>query len=149
MSLKAQLQTDVKAAMRDGKKEKRDTLRMMLAAIKQVEIDDKVTLDDEGVLAILTRQAKQRRESMVDYEKAGRMEQMAEEKFQLDIIETYLPQMMSAAEIEAIAAPIVAESGVTDMKGMGQVMGKLMPKVKGKADGRLVNQVVRQLIQNQ
>ena len=149
MSLKTQLQTDVKAAMREGDKEKRDTLRMLLAAIKQKEIDEKVTLDDEGVLAILTRQAKQRRESMADYEKAGRAEQMAEEHFQLQVIETYLPQMMSAEEVEAIVAPIIAKLGVTDMKGMGQVMGQVMPQLKGKADGRLVNQVIRQLIQNQ
>ena len=149
MGLKEQLQTDVKTAMRSGDTGKRDTLRAVMAAIKQVEVDERVTLDDEGVQAILTRLAKQRRESMVDFEKAGRTEQVAAEKFELDIIEGYLPQMMSREEIAAVAAPIVAELGVTDMKGMGQIMGKLMPQLQGKADGRLVNEVVRALLQNQ
>jgi uncharacterized protein YqeY len=149
MGLKEQLQADVKTAMRSGDTGKRDTLRAVMAAIKQVEVDERVTLDDEGVQTILTRLAKQRRESMVDFEKAGRTEQVAAEKFELDIIEGYLPQMMSREEITAVAAPIVAELGVTDMKGMGQIMGKLMPQLQGKADGRLVNEVVRALLQNQ
>lgn len=148
MSLKQRLQKDMIAAMKAGETEKRNALRLMMAAIKQVEVDEKKTLDDAGVEAVLTKQAKQRRESMADYEKAGRPELAAEERTELEIIEVYLPQMMSEDEIRAIAAPIVAELGVTDMKGMGQIMGRLMPQVKGKADGRLVNQVVRSLLQN-
>lgn len=148
MSLKAKLTDDMKTAMREGDTEKRDTLRMLLAAIKQVEVDERITLDDEGVKGILTRQAKQRRESIADYEKAGRAEMVAGEQAELAIIESYLPQLMSREEIQAIASRIVAELGVTDAKGMGQVMGQLMPLVKGKADGRLVNEVVRTLLQN-
>ncbi|MEM7116863.1 MAG: GatB/YqeY domain-containing protein [Chloroflexota bacterium] len=149
MSLKQRLQKDMVTAMKAGDKVKRDALRLMMAAIKQIEVDKRKTLDDAGVLDILTRQAKQRRESIDDYEKAGRPEQAAEEKAELEIIEAYLPQMMSEEEIRAIAAPIVAELGVTDARGMGKVMGRLMPQVKGKADGRLVNQVVRGLLQGQ
>ncbi|MCB8945624.1 MAG: GatB/YqeY domain-containing protein [Ardenticatenaceae bacterium] len=147
MSLKEQLQTDLKAAMRDGDKPKRDTLRMVMAAIKQEEVDNRITLDDDGVLAILTRQVKQRRESIADYEKAGKLDDVAQEKYEMDLIETYLPQMMSEAEIEPIVAQIIAELGVTDVKGMGQVMGKAMAALQGKADGRLVNQIVRQKLQ--
>ena len=147
MSLKTKLQTDLKEAMRSGEKQKRDTLRMIMAAIKQEEVDNRTTLNDDDVLAILTRQVKQRRESIADYEKAGQRDQAEEEKQEMAIIEVYLPQMMSQAEIEPIVAQIIAELGVTDVKGMGQVMGKAMAVLKGKADGRLINQIVRQQLQ--
>ncbi|HID53556.1 MAG TPA: GatB/YqeY domain-containing protein [Anaerolineae bacterium] len=146
MTLKEQLNEDVKEAMRSGDKEKRDTLRLLQAAIKQEEIDGQTTLDDAGVQAVLTRQAKQRRESIADYEKAGRSELAEEERRQLVIIESYLPQMMSREEIESLAAQAIAEVNASDVKDMGKVMGRLMPQLKGKADGRLVNEVVRGLL---
>jgi len=99
-------------------------------------------------VAVLTKQAKQRRESIDDYKKAGRSEMVAKEERQLNIIEAYLPQMMSREDIEEIARQTIEESGVRDMKGMGQVMGQLMPKLKGQADGRVVNEVVRDLLQS-
>ncbi|MCA9900677.1 MAG: GatB/YqeY domain-containing protein [Ardenticatenaceae bacterium] len=148
MSLKETLQQDRVAAMKSGDTEKRNTLGLLLAAIKQEEIDNQTTLDDTAVQALLTKQAKQRRESIADYEKAGNPEMAASEQAELTLIESYLPQQMGRDEIMAIAAEIVAELGVTDAKGMGQVMGKLMPKLKGQADGRLVNEVVRELLQN-
>lgn len=148
MSLKTQLETDLKNAMREGDKPKRDALRMLLAAIKQEEVDSRTNLDDEGVTTILSRQMKQRRESIVDYEKAGQPEQVAKEQYEMALIEGYLPQMMSQEEIEPIVAQIIADLGVTDVKGMGQVMGKAMAELQGKADGRLVSQVVRQQLQN-
>ncbi len=149
MTLKEQVQQDRIAAMREGNTAKRNALSLLLAAIKQEEVDGQITLDDEGVMAVLMKQAKQRRESIADYEKAGRAEMAAGEQAELEIIESYLPQQMGRAEVEALAAAIIAELGVTDAKGMGQVMGKLMPKVKGQADGRLVNEVVRDLLKNQ
>lgn len=149
MSLKETIQKDRIAAMREGDTAKRNALGMLLAAIKQEEVDGRITLDDEAVLAVLQKQAKQRRESIADYEKAGRAEMVADEQAELTIIESYLPQQMGREEVTAIAAEIIAELGITDAKGMGQIMGKLMPKVKGKADGRLVNDVVRDLLQNQ
>jgi hypothetical protein len=148
MTLKEQLTDELKIAMRAGDVARRDTIRLLQAAIKQEEIDRQVTLDDAGVLAVLQKQAKQRRESIADYEKAGRTDLIAEEQMQLTIIETFLPQMMSQAEVEQLARQAIAELGVTDAKGMGQVMAKLMPQVKGKADGRMVNEVVRRLISN-
>ena len=149
MSLKETIQKDRIAAMREGDTAKRNALGMLLAAIKQEEVDGRTTLDDEAVLAVLQKQAKQRRESIADYEKAGRAEMVADEQAELTIIESYLPQQMGREQVAAIAAEIIAELGITDAKGMGQIMGKLMPKVKGKADGRLVNDVVRDLLQNQ
>jgi uncharacterized protein YqeY len=133
-------------AMKTGDVVTRDVLRMLLAAVKQTEVDRQTTLDDSGVADVLAKQAKQRRESMADYEKAGRSALMDQEQAELRIIERYLPKLMTREEIEALAAAIIADLGVTDSKGMGQVMGKLMPQVKGQADGRLVNEVVRQLL---
>lgn len=132
-------------ALRDT--QRRDTLRMLAAAIKQVEVDEQTTLDDAGVLAVLTKQAKQRRESIAEYEQAGRTDLVESEQDELVIIESYLPQMMSREEIAALAAPIVAELGASGPKDMGKVMGRLMPQLKGKADGRDVNEVVRALLQ--
>ena len=146
MTLKEQLQNDIKQAMRDGNGLRRDVLRMVTAAIKQVEVDERIVLDDAGVEDVLRRQAKQRRESIVDYEKAGRTDSVEEETAELAIIESYLPQMLSRDEIAALARPIIDELGVTDVKGMGQVMSKLMPQLHGNADGRLVNEVVRELL---
>lgn len=149
MSMKETLQKDRIAAMREGDTVKRNAISLLLAAIKQEEVDNQTNLDDAGVLAVLAKQAKQRRESIADYEKAGRPEAAANEQAELTIIESYLPQQMGREEIKAIAADIIADLGVTDAKGMGQVMGKLMPRLKGQADGRLVNEVVRELLQNQ
>ena len=149
MSMKETLQKERIAAMRGGDTEKRNAIGLLLAAIKQEEIDTQTTLDDDGVTAVLMKQAKQRRESIADYEKAGRPEMVANEQAELAIIESYLPQQMGREEIKAIAAEVIAELGVSDAKGMGQVMGKLMPRLKGQADGRLVNEVVRELLQTQ
>jgi hypothetical protein len=146
MSIKEQLKQDTIVAMRSGDTEKRNTLRMLSAAIKQVEIDEQVELDDEAILKILTKQAKQRRESIADYENAGRTEMANEEQQEMVVIESYLPQMMGLDEVKIIAAEVIAELGITDMKGMGQIMGELMPRLKGQADGRVVNQAVRELL---
>ena len=147
MSIKEQLRDDMKAAMQAGETDKRDALRLLLAAIKQEEIDNQTTLDDAGVQAVLTKQAKQRRESIADYQKAGRPEMAAQEENELALIEQYLPQMMSREEVRAIASKTITEMGAADIKEMGRVMGKLMPELKGKADGRIVNEVVRDILQ--
>jgi uncharacterized protein len=146
MNLKEQLTQDTIAAAKAGDNPKRDVLRMMQAAIKQVEVDERITVDDAGVQQILTKQAKQRRESMAEYEKGGRDDLVAQEAYELKIIEAYLPQMMSREEIEVLVKQAIAATGASSPKDMGQVMGKLMPQVKGKADGRLVNDVVRELL---
>ena len=147
MDLKERLRTDLTAAMRGNDTQRRDVLRMVLAAVKQIEIDSRVTLDDAGVQDVLRRQVKQRQESIADFTRAGRPDEVARETAEAALIESYLPQMMSREVIEELARAAIAETGVSDAKGMGQVMSRLMPQVQGRADGRLVNDVVRGLLQ--
>ncbi len=147
MDLKERLRADVTTAMRGHDTQRRDVLRMVLAAIQQTEVDSRVLLDDAGVQDVLRRQVKQRQESIIDFTRAGRAEEVARETAEAELIASYLPQMMTREEIELLARAAVAETGVTDIKGIGQVMSRLMPQVKGRADGRLVNDVVRGLLQ--
>ncbi len=146
MGLRDQLNQDLKEAMRARDNAVRDTLRLILAAVKQADVDQQTTLDDEGVQTLLMKQAKQRQESITAYEEAGREDLAAPERQELLVIEKYLPKMMSRDGIMALATQIVAEVGGDGPRAMGAVMGKIMPQVKGKADGRLVNEVVRELL---
>lgn len=146
MSLKEQLQNDIKTAMREGETVKRDALRMLMAAIKQTEVDGGKPLDDTGVTDLLMKQVKLRRESIADFEKGGRPEQAEKEKVEIAIIEQYLPQMMSREEVQTIVAAAIQHLNITSSKEMGRLMGHLMPQVKGKADGRMVNEVVKELL---
>lgn len=146
MGLREKLNHDLKEAMRAKQGERRDTLRLLLAAIKQSEVDEQTELGEDEIEALLFKQAKQRHESITAYEKADREDLAGPERAELVIIEAYLPQMMSREEIEAIAREIIDRVGADSPKSMGAVMGQLMPQVKGKADGRLVNQVVRELL---
>lgn len=146
VNMKEQLNADMLAAMRAGDTGRRDVLRLLLAAIKQVEVDTRTSVDDAGVQEILRKQLKQRQESIADYQRAGRPDEVVREQSEMAVIESYLPQMMSREEIEQLATGIIAELGVTDAKGTGQVMSRLMPQVKGRADGKLVNEVVRSLL---
>ena len=147
MDLKEQLRTDMTAAMRAGETQRRDVLRMVLAAVKQTEVDTRVNLDDAGVQDVLRKQIKLRQESIADFTRAGRPSEVEREMAEIAVIESYLPQMLSREEIEQLARTAIAETGVTDPKGIWQVMSRLMPHVKGRADGRLVNEVVRGLLQ--
>lgn len=147
MTLKEQLQADLAAAMRSGETEKRDTLRGLMAAIKQVEKDEAVILDDAGILTVLNKQIKQRRETIADAERAGRPDMIAVAAAEIARIEQYLPRQLSRAEIETVVETIIQQLGVTDVKGMGQVMGRVMGQLKGQADGGLVSQIVREKLQ--
>lgn len=148
MTLKNRLRSDTKDAMRSGDTELRDTLRMILAAIKQEEIDEQTELDDSGVERILAKQAKQRRETIADAEKADRPDLAAEAERELALIQRYLPKMLTAEEIKTVATDVINETGASGMQEMGKVMGQLMPRFKGRADGKLVSDIVRQLLQN-
>lgn len=146
MSLLDTINQDLKSAMKSGDAAGKRALRGVKTAITRAEKDKGEPLDDEEIIAVLRKQAKQRRDSIDAYQHAGREDLVAEEQAELTVIERYLPQMMSEDEIRAIASQVIAEVGATSPREMGKVMGKLMPQLRNKADGRLVNQVVRQLL---
>jgi uncharacterized protein YqeY len=146
MHPKERLQEDIKAAMKAGDTQRRDTLRLLNSAIRQVEVDTRTTLSEEQVVALLMKEAQKRRDSIAEAKKLNRQDIADKEQAELTVIESYLPQQMSRAEIEAEVRSAIAESGATSAKDMGNVMKVLMPRVKGRADGKLVNEVVKALL---
>ena len=143
---KEQLNSALKEAMKNKDNRQRDALRLLTSAFKQVEVDTRKDLTAEQELDILQKEAKKRKESISELENAGRAEQAADEQYELELIEAFLPEMMGRDEIEALVKEAIAATGAETQKDMGKVMGKLMPHVKGKADGSLVSQVVREFL---
>ena len=146
MSVIDQINSDLKTAMKSGQKELVATLRSLKSAIKYAEIEAGGELNDEATIGVLSKQAKQRRDSIAEFEKAGRSDLVAQETAELQIIETYLPAQLSEEEIRAKVQAVITTLNVTDTKGMGQVMKQVMADLKGQADGKTVNQIVRQLL---
>ncbi len=146
MSLKDRLTEDLKQAMRQRDERCKSTIRLVRAAITNAEIERGEELGDDEVLAIIARQAKQRRESVTEFAKAGRQDLVDQEEEELQILLSYLPAQMSRDEIEVAARQVIAEMGATSRAQMGEVMRRLMSHLKGKADGSLVNQVVREIL---
>jgi hypothetical protein len=134
MSLKERIQEDMKAAMRSGAKERLGCIRLILAAIKQREVDERVTLDDTQLVGVLEKMGKQRRESIAQFQAGGRADLVAKENAELSIINSYLPAQMSDAEIDALIGSAIAETGATSIKDMGKVMGIIKSKAQGRAD---------------
>lgn len=132
--IKLQIQEDMKTAMRAKEKERLATIRLILAAFKQREVDERIELNDEQVLTILDKLAKQRRESISQFEKAGRDDLVAVEQAELTIILSYLPEALSDAEIDSLIQDAIASTGAAEMKDMGKVMATLKPKMQGRAD---------------
>lgn len=144
--IKTSLNAALKEAMVNKDALRRDVIRMLLSAIKQVEIDDRKTLTPEDAVGVLQKEAKKRRDSIEEALRVGRAEIAEEEKVQLAILESFLPKQLSRDEIAALVQAAIAESGAASAKEMGKVMAVLMPKVKGVADGKLVNEVVREFL---
>jgi uncharacterized protein len=134
MSLKARLMEDMKAAMKGGEKDKLLVIRLVNAAIKQREVDERIELDDTQVLAVLEKMLKQRRDSVSQFEAGGREDLAAIERFEIGVIQAYMPAQMGEAELEAAVAASIAEAGATGPQDMGKVMAVLKPKVAGRAD---------------
>ena len=134
MSLKARIQEDMKTAMRGGDKRRLGVIRLLLAAIKQREVDERIELDDTQVLAVLDKMVKQRRESLDQYQKANRSDLADQESYEIDVLQTYLPKPLTAAEIEALITDAVASTGASGIKDMGKVMAILKPQLQGRAD---------------
>ncbi|UVI32134.1 GatB/YqeY domain-containing protein [Paenibacillus spongiae] len=147
MNLSERLNDDMKQAMKDREKFKLTTIRMIRASIKNQEIDLKRALDDNEVLDILSREIKQRKDSLQEFEKAGRDDLAKDIAAEIEIISVYLPVQLTEEEIKEIVQQTIQETGASSKAEMGKVMTALMPKVKGRADGKLVNTLVQQFLQ--
>jgi uncharacterized protein YqeY len=143
-SLKLRINDDVKTAMRSKDKERLATLRLITAAIKQKEVDERIELNDEQVISVLEKMIKQRKDSIEQFEKADRTELADKEKAELVIINEYMPAQLTEAEINAAIDAAIAETGASEMKEMGKVMGVLKPKLAGQADMSQVSALVKQ-----
>jgi len=143
MNLRERLNDEIKTAMKAREQERLAALRLMLAAVKQREVDERVTLDDAGVVSVVEKMIKQRRDSIAQFEKAARQDLVDKERFEIGVIEAYLPQQLAPAEVEAIVAEAIAASGAKSAADMGKVMGLVKPRVAGRADMGKVSAMVK------
>jgi uncharacterized protein len=143
MSLKDRINDDMKAAMRARETERLATIRLLLAAIKQREVDERVTLDDAGITAVIDKMIKQRKDSISQFEAAGRADLVEKESAELKVLADYMPEQLSDAEIAAEVAAAVAQVGAAGPQDMGKVMGVLKPKLAGRADMTAVSGLVK------
>ncbi|MDR2112253.1 MAG: GatB/YqeY domain-containing protein [Candidatus Accumulibacter sp.] len=143
MTLKERINEDMKAALRAGEKARLGAIRLLLAAIKQKEVDERIVLDDAAVTAIIDKMLKQRRDSIAQYQAGGRQDLVDAEKFEADLLRTYLPAGLSDAEIDAAVAAAVAETGSAGPGDMGKVMALLKPRLAGRADMAEVSKRVK------
>jgi uncharacterized protein YqeY len=142
--LTQRIKDDMKAAMKGGDKSRLGVIRLILAAIKQREVDERIELNDEQVLAVLDKMLKQRRDSISQFEQAGRQELADQEKFEVSIIQDYMPEALSEEEISTLIAEAVSTTGASSLKDMGKVMGILKPKLQGRADMGAVSAQIKQ-----
>jgi len=147
MNLSERLTDDMKHAMKSQDKFKLTTIRMMRASVKNLEIDLKRPLEDKEVLDILSREIKQRKDSLQEFKKAGRDDLVTDLAAEIEIISQYLPEQLTEEEIQEIVRQTIHELGASSKADMGKVMSALLPKTKGRADGKLVNQAVQQFLQ--
>ena len=142
-TLKPQLMSDMKSSMKSGDKQRLGVIRLMLAAIKQIEVDERIEPDDTRILAVLDKMAKQRRESISHYTDAGRDDLVAVEQAEIDIIQEYLPEALSEAEINDLVDQSIAATGAATIKDMGKLMAALKPQLQGRADMGKVSQLIK------
>jgi uncharacterized protein len=143
MPLREQLNEDIKNAMKAREQDKLGALRLMLSAVKQREVDERITLDDAGVIGVVEKMIKQRRESIAQFEKAARQELADREKAEIAVLEAYLPKQLSQAEVEAIVAEAIVSTGAAGAADMGKVMGVVKPRLAGKSDMGKVSALVK------
>ena len=148
MSLKAQIQEDMKNAMRAGDKERLATVRLILAGIKQREVDERIELDDAQVFSVLDKMAKQRRESITQFQSGGRADLVAKETAELQIVTAYLPSPLSDAEIDALITAAIGATGATTIKDMGKVMATVKAQAAGRADMGAVGARIKARLSN-
>ncbi|MDD7183177.1 MULTISPECIES: GatB/YqeY domain-containing protein [Peptostreptococcus] len=143
MSLKEKLQEDLKSSMKNKDTLRKSVITLVRAAIKQYEVDNRVELGDAEIIDIISKQLKQRNDSLIEFEKAGREDLVEETKSEIQVLKEYLPQQLSEEELEKIVIETIAEVGATSMKDMGKIMASIKPKTAGRADGRKINELVK------
>ncbi len=146
MGVQEQLMTDLKTALRAQDRESKRVIRMAVAALKNARVAKNADLTEEEKLAVLQKQVKQCQDAIVEYEKGKRADLVAENRAEIEILQRYLPQMMSREEVVAAARQVIAETGASGRKQMGLVMRALMPRIQGRANGRMVSEVVKALL---
>lgn len=146
MSIKEQLMADLKEAMKNKDTVRKNAVTMIRAGILQIEKDTQKELDDEGVIDVISKQLKQRKDSLEDFLKAGRDDLIAQTNEEIALLERYLPAQMSYDEVKAVVKEAVERLGITGMKQMKDLMADVMPKVKGRADGKAVNEAAKELL---
>jgi len=144
MALKERITEDMKSAMRAGQKERLATIRLALAAIKQREVDERISLDDGQVLAVLEKMIKQRREAVAQFQSGGRADLVAKENAEIALLQGYLPAQLSEVEIDALIASAIATTGAVSVKDMGKVMAVVKPQAQGRADMGALSARIRQ-----
>ena len=148
MAIRERLEADIVAAMRSRNQQRLDALRYLKSAINRVEIDQRTTLDDAGVIDVVVRQVKDRRDSIRMFRQGNRSDLVAKETADLAILEEYMPPQLDEAELTRLVQQVISEVGAATMQDKGKVMGRLMPQVQGKADGALVNSLVSRLLES-
>jgi uncharacterized protein YqeY len=143
MTLREQLTDDIKTAMKARETERLNALRLLSAAVKQREVDERITLDDAAVVSVIEKMIKQRKDSIAAYEKAQRQDLADKEKYEISVIEAYMPKQLSQAEVEAVVAEVIAATGAKSAADMGKVMGAVKPRLAGKADMGRVSALVK------
>ncbi len=144
MSLKGQITEDMKTAMKAGDKDRLKAVRLVLAAIKQIEVDTRVELDDPAVLAVLTKMVKQRRDSIEQFEKGNREDLASIERAEIDVIQNYLPEQLGADELAAMVNEVIKATGAAGIRDMGKVMGQIKAKAAGRADMGALSAIVKE-----
>ncbi|WP_295628995.1 GatB/YqeY domain-containing protein [uncultured Nitrosomonas sp.] len=146
MDLKQKITEDMKIAMRAGNTKQRDTIRLLQAAIKQREVDERITLDDAAVIAVIEKMLKQRKDSITQYEAAQRFDLANNEKDEISVLNTYMPKPFDASEINVLISEAITEVGAVSMQNMGKVMAILKPKLAGRADMAKVSMLIKEKI---
>ncbi len=144
MSIKEQLMQDLKEAMKEKDTIRKNTVTMIRSGILQFEKDNLTELDEEGVLDIIAKELKKRRDVLPEYEKSGRDDLIADIKREIEILLSYLPKQLTREELEVIVSDAIAEAGATSMRDIGKIMGIVMPKTKGRADGKMINEIAKE-----
>lgn len=146
MALKEKLMEDLKASMKNKDVIRKNTITMIRAAIKQKEVDERIELDDEGILEIISKQLKEKKNAVEDFKNGQRQDLVEQTEKEMEILLEYLPKQLSEDEIKEIVMDTIKEVNTSSIKDIGLVMKSVMPKVKGKADGNTVNRIVRQIL---